>query len=510
MTQCQHCRQERKKRSAHVSCDCGQPEKQFHPKEKCIHLREAEEKVKAGGHREEYVEKDAAHLARIAEEQGCCCGHGGKCTCALLIKEAGDGSSAPHGPAVKPKLEKATSEGSITVFQNGHHKPVHRKNHAAHECGMPYKIPMTKPTNDQTLLGTASRSVDNLTLDSNQPLQPSPFKVQNDQSSFDGRRQSKSEQHSPKASGFMEGCSGFQDARVASIDFSTLSQIQTNQSLRSTTSDAFDFPSFEPVSGMTDSSFDPWSTYPSADSVMPNNNPFGVWPTSTEGVHLAQPALTVASSGTTSEIDEIPPMEDTFDFIMPSIQEDMTEFQTNSSPRTNRRSLPPDMFGNIDFVPSAAGTEWQNFTSAASSSNLGKGQTPQIRSSTSFDQTWQTTGARPLMTVAQHQLGGLPKVARPQSRSVGPYSAPPDDIMSQLFPEIDVSGTMFASSNSQTSNAGDLSGPTMDFGSMDETMGFTTQPWSDGSLSIPIDMITSPYAPDQDYSTPDFTANWTQ
>lgn len=45
-----------------------------------------------------------------------------------------------HAARAKPKLNTTHSEGSLTVFANGHHKPCHRNNNTAHNSGLPYKI----------------------------------------------------------------------------------------------------------------------------------------------------------------------------------------------------------------------------------------------------------------------------------------------------------------------------------------------------------------------------------
>jgi hypothetical protein len=524
VTQCQHCRSERKKRSAHVSCDCGQPDKQHHPREKCIHLREAEEKAKATGTLDDQVEKDSAHLARIAEEQGCCCGHGGKCTCSLLMKEYDD-PIVPHGPAVKPKLEKTSSEGSITVFQNGHHKPVHRRNHAAHECGMPYKIPMPRHQSDQSVHAAARRSVDNLSLDVNQPYQHPMFSPLNGIAFNGERRKSKSEQPSPKVPALAQSCNGVVDSRL-DIDFSALSQTQTNQSMQSTMSESFGFTPLDAMSGLSDNGFDPWSAYPSSDITMPNNNPFGPWTSSNEGSHLMQPALTAASSGTTSEIDEIPPIEDTFDLSMPSIQEDSNfDFfaaQSNNSMNLNRRSLPPGMFGNIDplsSIPAGLQSSFDNYgvTSA------GKGPYQQRdKQMNTVDEAWRFQSMHPLTGLPQYNLGGLPTASRPQSRSLGPDSAP-NDVLRQLFPNLDVTSTGSSGDNELQPGTMDVSkapgmmqssqtssGP-MDFGTGDvPSMGFTSQAWADGSLSMPNEMTPSSFNLEQDFSSPEYTSSWPQ
>lgn len=530
VTQCQHCRLERKKRSAHVSCDCGQPEKPHHSKEKCVHLRDAEDKTRVCYQNDHLDDTDAAHVAVSAEPQGCCCHHGGKCTCATLKKETGDTIEAPHGPAVKPHLEKATSEGAITVFTNGHHKPVHRKNHAAHESGMPYKVPMKRSSTDNNVSTAARRSVDSLALDNNMPVQPSAYAPQTSAPFNTGRRKSKSEQPSPRMSAVVGTYAGLGDTKLSSVDFSTLSQTYTNQSLQSATSDGFGLSPLDPMSGVADSSFEPWSSYPSADSTsMPNNNPFGVWPTSSDHMHMTQPALTAASSGTTSEIDEIPPTEEMYGLTMPSIQEDLVNANfgdppSGSSPQFNRRSLPPSFFGNTDFAMAGMPNDWQTSWNNYDFADASKLQTQQDMPQTGFDDVWKTPTMPSLTSVPLRALGlgGLPSTTRPYSRSVGPGSAPNEDIIKQLFPDIDISGGVFgAASNTgamdfdSNNTVGEPSssnrGPApVDFGPMNTGNGFTSRPWSDGSMSIPNDTFTTSYDLDQDLSNPDFSTDWYQ
>ena len=528
MTQCQHCRLERKKRSAHVSCDCGQVDKPHHPKEKCIHLREAEERVKAGYHDEYHIEQDPAHLAAVAEEQGCCCHHGGKCTCAVLKRENGEETLAPHGPAVKPRLEKTSSESAITVFNNGHHKPVHRKNHLAHEAGMPYKMPMPRSSTEHDVSAAARRSMDSLALDNNMPYQPSAFTPQTSAPFNTERRKSKSEQPSPKIPPMTGSCNGgLGDAKLNSIDFSTLSQMQADQSMQSPMSGTFGFPSFDPMSGVTDGSYDTWSSLPSADSVgMPNNNPFSVWPTQNDIPNLTQPSLTAASSGSASEIEDIPPMEDVYELSMPSIQEDAMGYNTSNmpsgnSPQSNRHSLPPNFFGSADIPMTGVYPEWQSPVDNFNVTGLNKAQRLSNTPPASFDETWQMPALRPITSVPQRALGGLPNTARQQSRSLGSVSAPGDDIIKQLFPEIDVNNTMLAPTSSpqypmadnktmgemQSANA--TSAP-MDFVPMDDNTGFASQSWSDGSMSVPNDTFNTPYDLDQDFSNPGYSNNWSR
>lgn len=102
----------------------------------------------------------------------CCCSHGGRCTCALKkdyldpVPEVDfPGTSHPTSTSTrlkKPPLSATHSDGSLTVFANGHHKPVHKLNHAAHECGLPYKIPRPHSIHGHSAL--AQKSMDHLPL----------------------------------------------------------------------------------------------------------------------------------------------------------------------------------------------------------------------------------------------------------------------------------------------------------------------------------------------------------
>ena len=104
-------------------------------------------------------------------EHTCCCNHGMRCTCALkkdhtleLVPEM----DLPVIPPIrttsskKPPLAKAGSDNSLTVFANGHHKPIHKHNDSAHQCGMPYKIPIPHSVSGNA--DVARRSVDSLPL----------------------------------------------------------------------------------------------------------------------------------------------------------------------------------------------------------------------------------------------------------------------------------------------------------------------------------------------------------
>ncbi|CAK7202705.1 transcriptional activator haa1 [Sporothrix eucalyptigena] len=139
VTQCQHCRSQRKNRSAHVKCDCGEKTN------KCIHLGALE------GHRE-----------------SCCCNHGGRCTCAFkndldtvpetsgadegeadedLSASAAAGTTTTSGspsnknPIRRRRANTTRSEGTLTFDEHGRHKPVSQKHaKAVSQKTNPYPI----------------------------------------------------------------------------------------------------------------------------------------------------------------------------------------------------------------------------------------------------------------------------------------------------------------------------------------------------------------------------------
>ncbi|TKA73735.1 hypothetical protein B0A55_05453 [Friedmanniomyces simplex] len=433
----------------------------------------------------------------------------------MLKKEVDkDGSvTPPRGPAVKPRLETTKSDGSITVFQNGHHKPVHRKNHLAHESGMPYKMPMPRANIHVGVSTKARRSVDSLALDNNMHRNPSAFSPQTSAPFNTERRLSKSEQPSPKISAADKPYATLSDPKFASIGFGDLEPIQTDQSMLSMASDGFGF-HLEPKSGATDSAFDPWSAMPSADSAnMPNNNPFGVWPTNPDVSGLAQPALTAASSNTQSEIDEVPRMDDMFGFTMPSIQEDAGTFNLDAlqgpgSPQSNRRSLPANFFTDMPANP-----DW---LMGVDSTRDGEPKPFDATQAFDFDDVWEGSNLPPVTGMSSRLAGGLPNTGRPASKSLGPSSAPSNAVFQQLFPDLDFQGNYFGSYGGMqdfTTGTGGRAGSadaTMDFGPMNEDFGFTSQPWSNGSMSVPNDEFTPQYDLDQDYSNPDLLGTWPQ
>lgn len=383
-------------------------------------------------------------------------------------------------------------------------------------------MPMPRSQTDQVVSPAARRSVDSLALDTNMPYQPSAFTPQTSAPFNTERRKSKSEQPSPKLCPSATGWAGLADSKFNSVDFTTLSQTQTNQSYHSTASESFGFPSYDTMSGVTDGNFE-WSSVPSADAGgVSSSNYFGVWPTTNDSVNIGQPALTAASSGTTSEIDEMPQMDDVYGVPMPSIQEDadfdLINMPPGGSPQANRRSLPPSFFGNMDLAMPGYYPEFQTPVQSFNAAIENKSRAQQGNLSSSYDNAWQMPTSRPLPGVAQRALGGLPAGSRPTSRSVGQASMQGDDIIRQLFPDIDINGNFAPTSSPQLNfspnklmtgpqSSGPTSSPT-DFSPMDADVGFTSQPFSDGSLSIPNDPYTSSYDIDQDFSNQDFSNGW--
>ncbi|KEQ60235.1 uncharacterized protein M437DRAFT_55084, partial [Aureobasidium melanogenum CBS 110374] len=176
ITQCPHCRAERKKRSSHVKCDCGEKP---HTKEK---FPMPPHSTSGEHHSPELY--PVAEESPSSDEHRCCCPHGGKCVCSTHKESSPEDAKdqkepievSPKKDAVKesstvpkkslsqrkPRLTSHQSEGHLTVFANGHHKPCHRNNNAAHESGAPYKLPRSHTTQPISAKSNARRSVDSL------------------------------------------------------------------------------------------------------------------------------------------------------------------------------------------------------------------------------------------------------------------------------------------------------------------------------------------------------------
>jgi hypothetical protein len=333
------------------------------------------------------------------------------------------------------------------------------------------------------------------------------------------RRLSKSEQASPRLRPSLFGnYQGMSDSQLATVDFSGLDSVRTNETAQSTTSES-GFQTMEPVSSVADTFFDPWSAFPTGDSqTMPNNNPFGVWPTAHDLSGVNQPALTAASSGTQSEVDEIPIMEDVFEPGMPSIQEDPSRngSMPDNSNQVNRRSLPPNFFGNADFAMSAfnnSNINWPSQFEAYNNPN-DKMKTMDMQQSPMYDNSWQMPISQPAQAAPLLSMGGLPHSNAPSMPQSSGSATPPDDIMRTLFPEMDFDNDTFGA-DAAYKQANPTSAPSIssgvDLGALsDQDMGFTAQSWTDGSLSVPNDPFTSPYAYPDEFANQNYSSGWTQ
>lgn len=128
VSQCSHCRNMRRSKSAHVKCDCGEKTS------KCVHLQ-----ATVDGHRE-----------------SCCCNHGGRCTCSHKKEqnqldtvpesdseqELSSGTNAKATKLVRNRRSRAstqTSDVMLTFDENGHHKPTYKHTKASQKSG-PYQL----------------------------------------------------------------------------------------------------------------------------------------------------------------------------------------------------------------------------------------------------------------------------------------------------------------------------------------------------------------------------------
>lgn len=145
VSQCQHCRGLRKARAQHVKCDCAE---NAHTKENCP--LDAAEKGMV------FSLPPQKFQLMLLDHAACCCGHGARCNCALKKEHLdtvpedlpnGMPCNHPQKDTHKHRLSNLNNHKSeMTVFQNGHHKPVHKINDAHNRCGAPYKIPARSNT----------------------------------------------------------------------------------------------------------------------------------------------------------------------------------------------------------------------------------------------------------------------------------------------------------------------------------------------------------------------------
>ena len=140
--------------------------------------------------------------------------------------------------------------------------------------------------------------------------------------------------------------------------------------------------------------------------------------------------------------------------------------------------------------------------------------------SSGFETAWQMQLDPAMGHIPTHLTGGMSNSERSSSLSPRHTSSPNDEIFQQLFPGIDVNSNMFDSTGTSQGFGGDGNDKNMasnsagstplEFGPTDEILDFTSQPWADSSMSVPDDTFTCAYDLNQEFTNPDFTANWTQ
>ena len=221
-------------------------------------------------------------------------------------------SSTAGNDVRRPRALTAQSEGGLTVFTNGHHKPVHKHNNMAHKCGLPYVVPRAHSIHGPSPSGLANRSVDNLphtstidALHSESHIKDSMVSAQQEQ------RRVKSEHGSP-----LLGPSNFDQLNglLAPLDLSNLAgdyNFLQNLDGFSTVPDQ-EQPMFS--AGLSSTSVD-WSHYDGLDF---NNENFAASSysqaasfTGYDFSSVDQPALTTTStSGEISEVEDFGTLND--------------------------------------------------------------------------------------------------------------------------------------------------------------------------------------------------------
>ncbi len=318
VSQCPHCRGLRRARASHVKCECGEKPhcKAECPKQESPENDKGESGSDHGDGGVEITSETSVFSASAPSTHVCCCSHGARCTCALK-KEHLDpvpemdfkdiGPPPSHGPR-KPRLKTAQSENSLTVFTNGHHKPVHKLNDAAHQCGLPYKIPIPHsiPGKSDTIpmKPSARRSTDSLPL--LKTIEQAPHQLQESICSAQQEvRLIKSEHGSPKARA-LPSYDGF-DGTISPLE---MRYPGYHQGVHSPTSDEYGYPYYAsneeqpPLSAGIVSPGEDWSAVDlplgcalSASFSQPPSY-------ASYDYNVSQPGLTTSSSGEPSEVDE--------------------------------------------------------------------------------------------------------------------------------------------------------------------------------------------------------------
>jgi hypothetical protein len=270
-------------------------------------------------------------------------------------------SSAPTNDRRRPRALTAQSENGLTIFTNGHHKPVHKHNNMAHKCGLPYVVPRAHSIHGASPSGLANRSVDNLphtntidALHSDSHIKDSMVSAQQEQ------RMVKSEHGSPLLSpaSNLDQLNGM----LPPLDLSNLSgDYNFMQNL-----DGFSaIPDHEPPmfsAGLSSTSID-WSHYDGLDF---NSDSFAASSysqapsfTGFDFSSIDQPALTTTStSGEISEVEDFGSLNDT---------------------SASRSTVLNNKYGS-DFDPSDLGGEIDGYRLSTTSSYAGMPQAQMLAS----------------------------------------------------------------------------------------------------------------------------------
>jgi hypothetical protein len=216
-------------------------------------------------------------------------------------------SSAPSNDKRRPRALTAQSDGGLTIFTNGHHKPVHKHNNMAHKYGLPYVVPRANSIHGPSPSGLANRSVDNLphtstidALHSESHIKDSMVSAQQEQ------RMVKSEHGSPllSPSTTLDQLNGL----LPPLDFSNISGNDNVMHTLDGYSGILDLEQPMFSAGLSSASID-WSHYDGLDF---NNENFAASSysqapsfTGFDFSSIDQPALTTTStSGEISEVED--------------------------------------------------------------------------------------------------------------------------------------------------------------------------------------------------------------
>ncbi|MCJ1375927.1 hypothetical protein MMC20_007165 [Loxospora ochrophaea] len=367
VSQCPHCRGLRKSRSSHVKCECGEKP---HHKGDCAHTEKAESKQELG------VDSiGSASDYSTVESSLCCCSHGGRCKCALKKEHLDpvpevDVSECPSVTSLpgdtKPRLSSTQSDNALTVFANGHHKPAHKHNDAAHKCGLPYTIPRPHTIHGHT---SAQRSLDSLPLIRTYPENSSQFQESISSAQQDVRLV-RSEHNSPDVRpvstvGQVDGLPPI-DLCYSPFENTTTSPFQDVFNNQSSTGfeSYYTNPEDRPVlsAGLSIPN-EGWSAVdlPLENGAVSSSYSQPPSYASLDHSNFGQPGLTASSSGEVSEVEDYlshalpsPPIQDTNQYPSSSskmAEQDMYRLSSSSSymgiPQTS--SLASSNLENIDM-----------------------------------------------------------------------------------------------------------------------------------------------------------------